>query len=154
MFAQQSIDPATLVAIVFGNLVLIAIVTAVAATYVRVVATRTQAALKQLMLERGMSAEDIVRVLQSERPPASEVTPTPIGALMAENGYEAEDIGKVVRVWDRLPPGVQATLRAMVEQGYQGADLAQVLDACPTRTPASPEEEWEAPRRETTDIKV
>jgi hypothetical protein len=98
-----------------------------------------QAALKQQMLERGMPAEDIVRVLQTQQTPAVVATHVPIGALMAEKGYNATDITKVVGGWERLPSDGQATVRAMVEQEYNAVDIAKVLEAC--QEPAPPNSE-------------
>jgi hypothetical protein len=152
--AQQSTGTVlALAAILGGALTLIVGIVSLAWARVRITAARTQAAVTQLMLERGMSAEDIVRVLQTEQPPEAEPAPPQIGQLMAENEYEAADISKVVRVWERLPPSVQATIRAMVEQGYEGTDLVQVLDACPARAPSLPEGERQATVPETAVVK-
>jgi hypothetical protein len=112
--------------------------------------TATEAALKQQMIERGMSAEDIVRVLQTTQSRPIEAVHTDIGELMAENSYEAADILQVVQGWERLSSSVQATVRAMVEQQYEGADIVKVVEACTGKGPSLPNGEQQLPLHETT----
>jgi hypothetical protein len=96
-------------------------------------ATDSEAILKQEMVQRGMTAEEIVRVLQAGQSGASDTVRLGVGELMAEKAYQAADIVQVVNAWPSLPPSVQATVRTMVENEYSAAEIKKVLDGCQVR---------------------
>jgi hypothetical protein len=130
-----------------------ALVIKVAAEWRKARQAECEAVLKQEMVQRGMSADDIVRVLQAGKSPTVESTEAPIGPRMAEKAYEAADIGRVVQVWERLPTDVRATVRAMVEEEYDAEDIAKIVAACPAREPSPSNGEQKPSLAETTDYK-
>jgi len=89
--------------------------------------------LKQEMVQRGMSADEIVQILRAGTAPHPGASPTGIGELMAEKDYKAADIVTVVQAWNALPPEFQATVTAMVEKGSYFVEIKKVVDGCQAR---------------------
>jgi len=101
----------------------------------------SQMALKQQMIERGLAADEIERVLRAGDPeavpasvvPRAEGTPQELGQLLAEHGVEADDMVKVLRAAHGATPLALATARGMIEHGYAADDIVKVLAASPGR---------------------
>jgi hypothetical protein len=114
-----------------------------------------EAALKQQMLEKGMSAADIEQVLKasrksddskehSDRSASAAFTGSAASdkaaliKLMAENDWSGKDIERVLRAFgqfaDGCPPGQEQTVKEkavavkdMVENGMSAEDIERVL---------------------------
>ena len=92
-----------------------------------------EAAIKQQMIERGLSAAEMQGVLAAGSGPAAASGDLP--AVMVEHEYEAADIGRVTArlaaVPDDLRPELLAAVRQMAESGsdYSGASLVEYIDA-------------------------
>jgi hypothetical protein len=108
--------------------------------------TEIEAALKHDMLQRGMGAEDIERVLkasQAPTPPAAppgDTSPAALAGVMAERGYDGDDIAAVLKAGaERGAPLADdefAVVRKMAEQGYDGDDVVATIRAFPKPAPA------------------
>ncbi len=111
-----------LIAVVMGPLV--GIVAVVAAQWRRVRIAEFEAALKQQMLDKGMSAAEIEQVMTASQNPKAvrQVASTGNEALdkaalvqnMVENGYEGEDIERVLKAYQ--PPTKQAGEKPLANQ--------------------------------------
>jgi SOS response regulatory protein OraA/RecX len=126
---------------VVGGL-LLAGITVLAICWRRVRLAELEAALKQQMLEKGMSAAEIDLVLRSPKPPevtyrADEFADTKaaVVANLVEQSMPAEDIEKVLQAFQDNPDGAgevkekRKMIEAMAEQGMSGGDIARVLRA-------------------------
>ena len=91
--------------------VLIAVTAIVVSQWRRVRVAEIEGALKQQMLDKGMSAADIEKVMNAgQEPGESPITSTGNEALdkaalaqrMIDNGYEGEDIERVLKAYQ--PP--------------------------------------------------
>jgi hypothetical protein len=128
------------------------IVGILAAAWSRVRRAEIAAALKQDMLNRGFTAQEIVTVVHATRPDEEKPKPKPDPAFadddvknlpllmqaMAAAGYEGEDIEKFVQVWratlldHEAVPGAAGRARSvqeMIDQGYEGNDIERVVRA-------------------------
>jgi len=103
------------------------------------------AALKHDMLQRGMGAEDIERVLRASAAPAEPASPcdnSPAGlaGVLADHSYDGDDIAAVLKAMDDrgtpLTPAEFAVVRKMAEQGYDGDDVVAAIRALPKPAPA------------------
>jgi len=98
----------------------------------------SELALKQDMVARGMSADEILRVLHAGNAPksdghvlASEHSATKeISELLAENGYSGEDVARILQACQGVPLSVLATIKPLIENGYAGDDIINALRAC------------------------
>lgn len=86
------------------------------------------ATLKQQMIEKGFTADEIVRVLAAEADaPSATAGTTNLAALLIDGGYDAEAVADITAAVDAAPAGLRDTLRAavgkMVENGYDGDDI-------------------------------
>lgn len=127
------------------------IVGILASTWSRVRRAEMAAALKQDMLNRGFTAQEIVTVVHATRPDEEKPKPKPASPFtdddeknlpllmqaMAAAGYEGEDIEKFVEAWrqallDREVAGAEGRARSiqeMIDQGYDGDDIERVVRA-------------------------
>jgi hypothetical protein len=97
-----------LVAVIMGPLV--AIVAVIASQWRRVRIAEMDAALKQQMLDKGMSAAEIEQVFRAGRDLSSgaswpitgveAVDKTALAQRMVDNGYEAADIERVLKAYE------------------------------------------------------
>jgi SOS response regulatory protein OraA/RecX len=116
----------------------------------RVRMAEISAALKQQMLDKGMSADEIDKVIRA-KPAGGEAAAEPadaaslnkagLAARMADQGYEAGDIERIVRAIQEPPRGTDSTYpaplgrdkalvaRKMIDQGYEAEDIERVLRA-------------------------
>ena len=96
-----------LVAVLVGPM--IAVVAIIATNWRRVRVAEMEGALKQQMLDKGMSAAEIEQVMKAGQEPSW--TPPLVGAT----GNEAQDRAALVQ--------------RMVDEGYEGEDIERVLKA-------------------------
>jgi hypothetical protein len=99
-------------------------------------ARENQDRLKSLMIQRGMSADEIERILQAEgsRPDyareAGDIEAQMVEAL-SENGYEAADIERILRVARGESGAVSADAGKLVEilasNWAKAADIERIL---------------------------
>ena len=129
-------DPALLIPIVlFVGLALVGI-TAIVAHYWRAVRqAEMDTALKQDMLKRGLSVEEIERVLRaSERPPEEPAKPDPVSdnayALtekMIEEGRSGEEIERLLKLLHATGGTVSDNEYALIEKMLdEGKDIVQI----------------------------
>jgi hypothetical protein len=97
-----------LVAVLIGPM--IAVVAILATQWRRVRIAEMEGALKQQMLDKGMSAAEIEQVMKA----GQQASWTPPG-LIGTTGNEAQDRAALVQ--------------RMVDEGYEGADIERVLKA-------------------------
>ncbi len=112
-----------LVAVIGGLLTFM--VCAIAIQWRRVRVAEIDGALKQQMLDKGMSAAEIEMVMRAsqEAPSSGSATSTGNESLdkaalaqrMVDNGYEGEDIERVLKAYQQSPqsPEVKAVTNAM-----------------------------------------
>jgi hypothetical protein len=86
----------TLAAVVGGALV--AIIAFVSHQWGKVRVAEMDTALKQQMLEKGMSAAEIEQVMKVTKAPTE--TKVGLAQMMIEHGYEGEDIERVVKAYN------------------------------------------------------
>jgi SOS response regulatory protein OraA/RecX len=144
--------------LLIGAFVVIA-VAVIAVQWRRVRVAELQAALKKQMLERGMSAEDIEKVLRAAEAPAPEpeqeslvpftgntAADSPrLVKLLLEHGYSGDDIERVLRALDcaarrEATEGSDALFRqkatmvaTMAENSLEVADMEKILQAFEAR---------------------
>jgi hypothetical protein len=104
-----------LAAVIVGPL--IAIVAIVMANWRRVRVAEIDAALKQQMLDKGMSAAEIEQVLQAsvdsrKKRPADVQDRTALVQEMIENGYEGADIERVLKAYQEPPKPAEKPVAA------------------------------------------
>ncbi len=139
-------DELLVLIIVIGGLLLAAI-TIIAAHWRHVRVAEIQAALKRQMIERGMSAGDIEKVLQASTAPNAEeadvqFTGNPgedkarLVNLLIDNGYEAGDVQRILLAFhDPACAGQEArdiaqkagALRVLIDNGMESEDIEKVL---------------------------
>jgi len=106
-------------------------------------ARENQDRLKSLMIQRGMSADEIERVLQVEGSKIDflgepESTEARIVEVLSENGYGAGDIERILvaaRVGNTIPPSAGKLVLTMAENWAKAADIERVLET--RRKPAT-----------------
>jgi hypothetical protein len=97
------------------------------------------AVLKKSMIDRGMSAEEIERVVRAGGPTedskAAKAAKPEKGPVLAmiEQGMEAVDIEKVIVGGLKTGETPDDLVKAMSEHGYSGDDIARVLAALDRR---------------------
>jgi hypothetical protein len=91
------------------------------------------AVLKKSMIDRGMSAEEIERVIRSGMPDegSSGKAPSPGKPLaaMVEQGMSASDIEKVIESGLHTTEDASKLVNLLAENGYSGDDIARILAA-------------------------
>ena len=99
--------------------------------------TEQMAVLKKSMIDRGMSADEIERVIRAgEEPPADPRFPKePKGpiAAMVKQGMDAKEIEKVIGSGLQTSEGPDEVVRTMSKHGYSGDDIARVIGALDRR---------------------
>lgn len=107
-----------------GGGLLFAAISVIATQWSRVRVTESESVLKQLMLDKGMSAAEIEQVMKAGQASSSAqtISSTGIEALdkaalaqrMVDNGYEGQDIERVLKAYQ--PDAKKADEKALVNQ--------------------------------------
>ncbi len=101
-------------------------------------ARENQDRLKSLMIQRGMSADEIERVLRSEGVKIdfageAENTEARIVEVLSDNSYEAADIERILGAarggGDRISPAVGRLVVALGENWAKATDIERVLES-------------------------
>lgn len=99
-------------------------------------------ALASLMLQRGMSAEEVERVLRACNLAADHPEQTDPEAflisLMKESEYSTEDVERVLdaaRTNGQIDAATVKVIEGLVEQGVEGDEIETLLDARRPRPP-------------------
>jgi hypothetical protein len=131
----------------FGLAAVVTLVVMVAYFWSKVRRAEADAVLKQEMIQRGMGADEIERVLRAssappEPPaPARDNTPTGLAEVLTDQSYEGDDIAAVLKaVGERgapLTPEEFAVVCKMAEGGYEGDDIVATIRALPRAVAAS-----------------
>ena len=114
------------------------------ATKLEAQARENQDRLKSLMIQRGMSADEIERILQAEGSKVdflggAENTEAHIVEVLSENGYDAADIERILvaaRIGDAIPPSAGKLVVTMAENWAKAADIERVLQSRRKPAPA------------------
>jgi hypothetical protein len=119
---------------------MIAMTAIVARAWRRVRQTDARSGLAALMLQRGMPASDIERILMacSQSVEKAVDAETHIIELMKENDYSGDDVERVLDAARKNGTIEAATLKlieSLVEQGVEGREIENLLDARAPRAP-------------------
>lgn len=98
-------------------------------------ARENQDRLKSLMIQRGMSADEIERVLKAEGVEtdfgaADEDVETRIVSILSQNGYEGADIERILiaaRDGGKIPAAAGRLVETLAENWAKAADIERVL---------------------------
>lgn len=89
-----------------------------------------EAVLKKSMLDRGMSPDEIVKVVTAGRPPAVE-SDRGLTNMMIVSGHDADAIAAVTAALDECPAATREDVRRKAVQmaagGYDGGDIAKFV---------------------------
>ncbi|MEP0845990.1 MAG: hypothetical protein HRF50_04105 [Phycisphaerae bacterium] len=110
------------------------------AARIEAAANENQDRLKALMVQRGMSADEIVRVLAARFVPPRLAEPAPSGTdaeerivkTLSDNGYDGKDIERILvagRVNDRIDERTAALVQTLADNWTDAADIARILEA-------------------------
>lgn len=107
-------------------------------------AHENQDRLKSLMIQRGMSADEIERILRAEGNKMdflgeAENAEACIVEVLSENDYDAADIERILvaaRVGDAIPPSAGKLVVTMAENWAKAADIERVLQTRRKPAPA------------------
>jgi hypothetical protein len=123
------------VTFIFGGWIIVAVVANVAKNWRRVQESEHAAALKQSMIERGMSADEIERVLRATPAGVSEDfdgggEATKISKKLAEHSVAAPAVEQILGAFRAANPGMRKTLAGTVVAMLDGgAKSDQVVAA-------------------------
>lgn len=101
--------------------------------------------LKSLMIQRGMSADEIERVLRATdgRPSVGATAPadaeTTMVQTLSENGYEAADIERIMtaaRRGEAIPPSAGKLVTTLAENWASADDIVRLVKARSQKTAA------------------
>jgi hypothetical protein len=108
-------------------------------------ARENQDRLKSLMIQRGMSADEIERVLKAEGPRPdytreAEDIEAAIVEVLSENGYEAEDIERILRAargdGAAISPSAGQLVGTLAENWAKTEDIERILQTRHRPAPA------------------
>ena len=108
LFTSPNAAPVLGTGIMFICAAVIAVGCTIAVQWRKARQTEVECALKQEMIERGMSADDILRVIAATSSPAGEGS---TAAALAEQGMKADDIVKILHASSN-PEGRSASKEA------------------------------------------
>ena len=94
------------IAVVFICMAVVAVGCTLAVQWRKARQTEFECALKREMIERGMPADDILKVLQATSVPSNQ--PTDVAAQLASQGLDADDIVKVLQASSKPLQGPQS----------------------------------------------
>ncbi len=124
------------VTLLFGGWIIVAIVARISKTWRMVQESEHQAALKQTMIERGMSADDIERVLRAGPGSVEEAEhedTTERTKKLAEHGVPGTALEQIVGTYRSAGPGTKKTIAktvvAMLDGGAETEQLLAVVRA-------------------------
>jgi hypothetical protein len=130
----QSLPGIITVTCIFGGWIAVSVISSIAKNWRKVQESEHAAALKQSMIERGMSVDEIERVLRAA-PATSDSEEaldesTRISKKLAEHGVPGPAVEHIVGAYHAANPGTKKTLSATVVAMLDGgADSEQVLAA-------------------------
>lgn len=120
----------------------VAMVAIVASAWRRGRESDNRTALASMMLQRGMSAEEVERVVRACQLTADEQAEcdpeAQLISLMKESDYTTEDVERVLdaaRYDGRIDAATVKVVEGLVEQGVEGAEIETLLDARRPRPP-------------------
>jgi hypothetical protein len=93
LFTSPNAGPVLAIIVMFLSIVVISVGCTIAVQWRKARQTEVECALKQEMIDRGMSADDILRVVAATTSPPWAKNPA---AELAEAGMSADDIVKVL----------------------------------------------------------
>jgi hypothetical protein len=141
------------VTFLFGGWIIVAIVGSIAKNWRRVHESEHQAALKQSMIERGMSAGDIERVLRAGPGYLEESwkdDTTELTKKLAEHGVPGPACEQIVGTYRNISAGEKKTMlktvTAMLDGGAESEQVLAVVRAL--GRPASPDSAQERSYRD------
>lgn len=93
--------------------------------------------LKSLMIQRGMSAEEIEQILSIQASPeidsaSSLEAEARIIQVLAENHYDGDDVERILaacRVGDRIDPATAKLVVTMAENWAKGPEIVRILES-------------------------
>ncbi len=149
----QSIPGILSVTFLFGGWIFVAVIGSLAKNWRKVHESEHLATLKQSMIERGMSAADIERVLRAgpDSPEdASGDAATELSSKLAEHGVPGPVMEQVLGAFRAAQPGTRKVLsKTVVAMLDNGAEGEQVLAAVRALSRTGPPEQPSDRRHET-----
>jgi hypothetical protein len=135
------------VSLIFGMPIIIAVVSTLAKNWRKVHESEHAAALKQSMIERGMSADEIERVLRagpvtgaSEATPAADQS-TELAGHLAEHKVAAPTLGSILAEYRKADPATRKIFMEMIvhmlDSGAKGDQVLSALQAMSNTQQAS-----------------
>jgi hypothetical protein len=132
--------PATLCAFfIFGGWVITSVVSTLAKNWRMVHESEHLAVLKQTLVERGMSVEEIEQVVKASPQPVEEEQKTAdanqsptvrLASKLAEHEVPAEQLEEILGAFQQADPAAQQTLAEVIESMLDnGADAERLLAA-------------------------
>lgn len=124
-----------IVAIIFFSIMVVGVTCFIARAWSRVRTSEDRTALLGMMLQRGMSAADIERVMNSSTGTGDIGDTGPdvgIVTLMKEYEYKGEDIERVLdaaRTNGRIDSAALKIVETLVEQGAKVGEIEGILEA-------------------------
>jgi hypothetical protein len=153
----QSLPGILTVTFIFGGWIIVAIVSSISKSWRKIHESEHAAALKQSMIERGMSVEDIERVMRAGPPADAQETAaasgggtskkltgelTEIAGKLVEHGVAApamEQILEAVRMCDPASRGaIKDTVETMLDNGAGSDQLIAAVRAIHRPTATEP----------------
>jgi hypothetical protein len=143
----QSLPGILTVTFLFGGWIIVAVVSSVTKNWRKVHESEHAAALKQSMIERGMSAEDIERVLRAGPESLEESgrdsgkdDATKLSEKLVEHETPAPVMEQIVSIFCTASPGakksLEKTIVAMLDGGADSQQVLAVVRALSRSTPA------------------
>ncbi len=149
MFAEgwlESLPGILTVTFLFGGWIIVAVVSSLAKSWRKIHESEHLAALKQGMIERGMSADEIERVLRAA-PESAEDSPgddaaTELATKLAEHGVPAPALEQILTTFRAASPGARKplvkTVVAMLDNGAESDQVIAAVRALGPGTPSQP----------------
>lgn len=120
------------IVIVFGGGLIVGLISILVDAWRKSRVAEQNAVLKKDMIERGFTADEIVRVLEAGSSPG-DVKGDDISSALVEHSYSSDDIAKVTTSLERCAPSLKQAIRPavvkMIENGYKGRDIVAFIDA-------------------------
>jgi len=121
------------VSLIFGGWVIVAVVGSIAKNWRRIQESEHAAALKQGMIERGMSADEIERVLRAGPGPAENEAiddTSELATKLAEHGVSGQEMEEILTAYCNARPAAKKTLsQTVIAMVDGGATSEQILAA-------------------------
>jgi hypothetical protein len=131
------------VTFLFGGGIIVTIITTLSNNWRKVQESEHLATLKQSMVERGMSADEIERVLRAGPANENEVDDTTaLSTKLVEHNVQTKDMEQILNVFCAADAGTRITLaRSVVAMLDNGAQSDQVLVAVRALSRQAPAEQ-------------